>query len=75
MSPRAMPTTTNTNTNMNYFTKAKQAARKVIEDTSAAHAAAIKVIEAMVPNKPAEFYGNMGWQAVMAAREGLVFNR
>jgi hypothetical protein len=61
--------------NTNYFTKAKQAARKVIEDTSAAHAAAIKVIESLVPNKPAEFYGNMGWQAVMAAREGLIFRK
>ena len=61
--------------NTNYFTKAKQAARKVIEDTRAAHAAAIKVIESLVPNKPAEFYGNMGWQAVMAAREGLIFRK
>lgn len=59
----------------NYFTKAKQAARNVIEDTSAAHAAAIRVIEEMVPGKPAEFYGNMGWQAVMAAREKLVFKK
>jgi len=60
---------------MNYFSKAKQAARKVVDDTSAAHAAAIKVIKAMVPNKPAEFYNNMGWQAVMAAREGMIFKK
>ena len=57
----------------NYFNKAKQAARKVIEDTSAAHAAAIMVIKSMVPNKPDAFYADMGWQAVLAAREGLVF--
>jgi hypothetical protein len=57
----------------NYFSKAKKAARNVIQDTSAAHSAAIKVLEQMKPNMPAEFYGDMGWQAVMAAREGLVF--
>lgn len=73
--PEANNTETGNIMKTNYFTKAKQAARKVIEDTSAAHAAAIKVIEAMEPNKPAEFYGNMGWQAVMAAREGLVFRK
>jgi len=63
----------NNNNAMDYFKKAKQAARKVIEDTSAAHAAAITVIKSMVPNKPDAFYGDMGWQAVLAARSGLVF--
>lgn len=59
----------------NYFSKAKQAARKLIEDTSSAHSAAIRVIEEMVPGKKPAFYGDMGWQAVMAARESLVFKK
>jgi hypothetical protein len=61
------------NNAVNYFKKAKQAARNVIEDTSAAHAAAIMIIKSIVPNKPDAFYADMGWQAVLAAREGLVF--
>jgi hypothetical protein len=63
----------NNNNAVDYFKKAKQAARKAIEDTSAAHAAAIMVIKSMVPNKPDAFYADMGWQAVLAAREGLFF--
>ncbi len=53
---------------MNYFTKAKKAAATVIQDPSAAHAAAIKVLRELVPNKSEQFYGDMGWQAVLAAR-------
>ena len=51
-----------------YFAKAKKAAKNVIADTSAAHAAAIAVLRKEVPNKPDAFYADMGWQAVMAAR-------
>lgn len=52
----------------NYFAAAKKAAKAKIADVSAAHAAAIAVLREMVPNKSEEFYGDMGWQAVMAAR-------
>ena len=52
----------------NYFAKAKKAAKQVIADPSAAHAAAMKTLRTEVPNKPDAFYADMGWQAVMAAR-------
>ena len=51
-----------------YFAKAKKAAKNVIADTSAAHAAAIAVLRDEVPNKSDAFYADMGWQAVLAAR-------
>jgi hypothetical protein len=51
-----------------YFAKAKKAAKKLIADPSAAHAAAIAVLQAEVAGKPDAFYSNMGWQAVLAAR-------
>ena len=57
----------------NYFAAAKKAARAKIEDTSAAHRAAMDTLEKMVPGKPEAFYNGMGWQAVLSAREGLVF--
>ena len=59
---------------MNYFSKAKAAAKKTIlktGDVSAAHSVAIKVIRDMVPNKPEAFYGGMGWQTVLAARADI----
>jgi len=62
-----------TTNNTNYFAAAKKAARKMIQDTSAAHSAAMKTIREIVSGKTDEFYSNMGWQAVLAAREGLVF--
>ena len=52
----------------NYFASAKKAAKAKIADTSAAHAAAIAVLREMVPNKPEQFYGEMGWSAVMSSR-------
>lgn len=52
----------------NYFAAAKKAAKAKIADVSAAHSAAIAVVREMVPNKPEAFYGEMGWSAVLAAR-------
>ena len=52
----------------NYFAEAKKAAKAKIEDPSAAHAAAIEVLRKLVPGKPEGFYGDMAWQAVLAAR-------
>ena len=51
-----------------YFAAAKKAAKAKIEDSSAAHAAAIEMLRKLVPNKPEAFYGDMGWAAVLAAR-------
>ena len=56
-------------TKNDYFAAAKKAAKKKIADPSAAHAAAIEVLRKMVPGKPDAFYGDMGWQAVLAAME------
>ena len=53
----------------NYFAAAKKAAKANLSDTSAAHSAAIAKLKELVPGKPAAFYGDMGWQAVLAARE------
>ena len=51
-----------------YFAAAKKAAKAKIYDPSAAHAAAIEVLRKLVPGKPEAFYGDMAWQAVLAAR-------
>ena len=52
----------------NYFAEAKKAAKAKIDDPSAAHAAAIEVLRKLVLGKPEDFYGDMAWQAVLAAR-------
>lgn len=55
-----------------YFAAAKKAAKASLSDTSdksAAHSAAVAKLKELVPGKPDAFYGDMGWQAVLAARE------
>ena len=39
-----------------------------ILDASAVHAAAIVALQEMVPGKAEAFYGDMGWQVVLAIR-------
>ena len=53
----------------NYFAAAKKAAKANLSDPSAAHSAAIAKLKELVPGKPDAFYGDMGWQAVLAAKE------
>lgn len=59
------------NTSPCYFKAAKKAARAELKnsgDISAAHRVAIETVQKMQPGLPAAFYGDMGWQAVLAAR-------
>jgi len=55
----------------NYFAAAKNAARNARKSglcQSAQHRIAIEVIAAALPNKSAELWQDLGWQAVLAAQ-------